>query len=161
VPLLNDTAVDGTRQINLALSNPSGAALGTTQPTASVTITDSEVGGVVQFASDQFSASESAGVATIRVVRSLVGLPPGTTLGGGVSVGFVVAGGTATSGGVDFTLPAGTVVFGPGEAFKDIVIPLVADGVAEGPETVVVQLQSATGGAFISGITSTTLTIVD
>ena len=158
ITLLNDTAVDGSRTVNLALGNAVGMALGTTQRTMAIVITDDENAGLIQLAANQFVASESAGVATIRVLRTTFGQP--TPLGSGVTVGFVVTGGTATSGS-DFTLTSGTVTFGAGETFKDIVIPLTVDGVAEGPEFLTVTLQNATGGAFVVGIASATVTIVD
>lgn len=103
-------------------------------------------------ASSQFFASETAGVATLRVVRSMPNVfprPPGAFLGSGVTVDFVVTGGTATNG-ADFTLATGRITFGANETFKDIVIPLAGDGVAEGLESVVVGL-----------ISTATLTIVD
>ena len=109
----------------------------------------------------QFVASEAAGVATVRVIRSLPTFSSSpVTLGSGATVGFVVTGGTATSGS-DFTLTSGTVTFGANETFKDIVIPLTADGVSEGPESLTVTLQNVTGGAFLSGIFSATVTIID
>jgi hypothetical protein len=43
---------------------------------------------------------------------------------------------------------------------KDIVIPIGADGLLEGPESFLVTLQSATGGAFVSRDPAT-VTIMD
>ncbi len=160
IPLLNDTAVDGQRTVNLALSNAVGMALGTTQRTMAIVIADDETGGSIELAANQFIASEAAGVATVRVLRRPFFSIPPLTLGSGVTVGFVVTGGTATSG-TDFTLTSGTVTFGANDTFKDIVIPLTADGLSEGPESFTVTLQNPSAGAFLGLITSATVTIVD
>lgn len=161
VSLLNDNAVDGQRTVRLELSNATGMALGTLQRTMTITINDNDFGGSIQFAASQFVASEAAGVATLRLVRTLPFISGGTvpTLGGGVVVSFIVTAQTASAGS-DFTVTSGTVAFGAGETVKDIVIPIGADGLLEGPESFLVTLQSATGGAFVSRDPAT-VTIVD
>jgi hypothetical protein len=161
VSLLNDNTVDGQRTVRLDLSNPTGMALGTGQRTMNININDNDFGGSIRFAASQFIASETAGVATLRLVRSLPSVLGVTspTLGGGVVVSFVVTAQTASPGS-DFTVGAGTVTFGAGETVKDIVIPLGTDGLLEGPESFLVTLQSATGGAFVSRDPAT-VTIVD
>jgi hypothetical protein len=72
-----------------------------------------------------------------------------------------VTAGTATTG-VDFTPIPGTITFGPKETFKDILIPLTADGVSEGPETLTLSIFSVSGfGASFGPILTTTIAIVD
>jgi hypothetical protein len=161
VSLLNDNTVDGQRTVRLELSNATGMALGTLQRTMNININDNDFGGSIQFAASQFIASEAAGVATLRLVRTLPFISGGTvpTLGGGVVVSFIVTAQTASAGS-DFTVTTGTVTFGGGETVKDIVIPIGADGLLEGPESFLVTLQSATGGAFVSRDPAT-VTIVD
>jgi hypothetical protein len=159
VPLLNDTAFDGQRFINLELSNPSaGLALGTTARRMSIGLTDDEGFGRVEFAAPAFFASESAGVATVRLVRSLAS--PSGKLGSGARVDIVVTGGSATNG-VDYTLATGTVTFEAGETTKTFTFPIASDGVAEGPETITLQLQNASGGAGVGPQNTTTVTIFD
>jgi len=159
VPLLNDTVSDGQRSINLELSNPSaGLALGTTARRMSILLNDDEGFGRVEFAAPAFFASESAGVATVRLVRSLASLSG--KLGSGARVDIVVTGGSATNG-VDYTLATGTVTFEVGETTKTFTFPIVSDGAAEGPETITLQLQNASGGAGVGPQGTTTVTIFD
>jgi Calx-beta domain-containing protein len=112
----------------------------------SIQLSDDEGFGRVEFAAPVFFASESAGVATVRLVRSLSG--PTGKLGSGARVDIVVTGGSATSG-VDYTLATGTVTFDVGETTKTFTFPIASDGVAEGPETITLQLQNASGGAGV------------
>ena len=56
--------------VNLALSNAVGMALGTTQRTMGIVIADDETGRSIELAATQFAASEAAGVATVRVLRT-------------------------------------------------------------------------------------------
>jgi hypothetical protein len=161
IQLLNDTTVDGQRTVRLELGNPTGLALGTGQRSMSIVIADNDFGGTIQFADSQFVASEAAGVATLRVVRSpnqVLG-PNAPGLGGGVVVSFTVTAQSASP--ADVGVSSGTVTFGAGETFKDIAIPIVNDGVSEGPESLLVTLQSATGGAFLGSLREATVTIID
>ena len=70
VNLLNDATVDGQRTVRLELSNATGMALGTGQRTMTISINDNDFSGSIRFAASQFIASEAAGVATLRLVRS-------------------------------------------------------------------------------------------
>ena len=78
ITLLNDTAVDGQRTVNLALSNAVGMALGTTQRTMAIVIADDDSGGSIEFAANQFIASEAAGVATCPGAPHAVLFDPAT-----------------------------------------------------------------------------------
>jgi hypothetical protein len=162
IPLLNDTTVDGQRTVRLELSNAVGVALGTAQRTMNITITDNEFGGTIELADSQFVASEAAGVATVRVLRTLPSIfgVNSPALGGGVVVNFTATAQSASLGS-DFTIASGSVTFTGTETTKDIVIPIVGDGVAEGPESFVVTLQSVTGGGSLGLIRAATVTIVD
>ena len=60
-----------------------------------------------------------------------------------VTVNYSVGGGSATGGGVDYTLASGTLRFAPGETTKTISIPIVNDTLYEATETIVVSLDSA------------------
>jgi hypothetical protein len=162
IPLLNDTTVDGQRTVRLELSNAVGVALGTAQRTMNITITDNEFGGTIELADSQFVASEAAGVATVRVLRTLPSIfgVNSPALGGGVVVNFTATAQSASLGS-DFTIASGAVTFTGTETTKDIVIPIVGDGVAEGPESFVVTLPSVTGGGSRGLIRAATVTIVD
>ena len=60
----------------------------------------------------------------------------------------MVTGGTATGGGVDYTLAAGTLTFDPGVTSDDVVISIVDDGDGESDETIEVTLSSPTGATL-------------
>jgi hypothetical protein len=70
-----------------------------------------------------------------------------------------VAGGSATEGG-DYSAVDGTLVFAAGEVSKTIVVPTLADDLSEGPETVLLALDTPTGGATL-GAAAATVTIAD
>ncbi|MBN1671398.1 MAG: lamin tail domain-containing protein [Kiritimatiellae bacterium] len=59
-----------------------------------------------------------------------------------VTVDYAVTGGTATGGGVDYSLPNGRLTFLPGETQKSIAFSVVNDEVQEGNETLVVTLSN-------------------
>jgi hypothetical protein len=162
IPLLKDTTVDGQRTVRLELSNAVGMALGTAQRTMNITIADNEFGGTIELADSQFVAPEAAGAATVRVLRTLPSIfgVNSPALGGGVVVNFTATAQSASLGS-DFTIASGSVTFTGIETTKDIVIPIAADGVAEGPESFVVTLQSVTGGGSLGLIRAATVTIVD
>jgi hypothetical protein len=90
------------------------------------------------------------GTATIAVVRS----GPAQA-----SVGFATTGGTATAGS-DYTPSSGTLSFKPGETVKTFTVPIAADAVTDGDETVTLQLSKPVGGTLIDP-KSATLSIVD
>jgi bacillolysin len=155
VPIIDNTVVDGSRTVNLALLNPSpGTQLGTPN-TAVLTITDNDAGGVVQFGAATYRVNESpGGVFNITVVRA------GTNLASEVFVDYAATGGTATPID-DYVLNNGTVTFSAGQTSAVIPVTIINDGLPERDETVIVTLSNARGGATLGTIRTTTLTIVD
>jgi len=77
-----------------------------------------------------------------------------------ITVDYSVTGGSATGGGVDYTLEPGTLTFEPGQRSKSISLELVHDSVAEGPETIVITLSNPTN-AVLTAISQITYTILD
>ncbi|HEU0011173.1 MAG TPA: Calx-beta domain-containing protein, partial [Verrucomicrobiae bacterium] len=153
VSIQNDLVPEPDETIHLTLSAPSGGpALGS--PTEAVlTIHDDDPAspGTLQFSSESYSVSESDGEAIITVLRT-----GGTN--GLVSAEFYVADGTANAS--DYVAATGTVVLLDTEVRKSFAFQIVSDAVPEGPETVVLGLRNPTGGAAVSGAT-TTLSILD
>ncbi|MHC4619554.1 MAG: Calx-beta domain-containing protein [Planctomycetota bacterium] len=78
------------------------------------------------------------------------------------SVDYAVSGGTATGGGVDYTLTAATLNFSAGETSKTISIDVINDGLDEEDETIIVTLSNPSGGGAVLGeIKDHTYTIID
>ncbi|MEI6194747.1 MAG: Calx-beta domain-containing protein [Verrucomicrobiota bacterium] len=108
----------------------------------------------VQFETSFSSGLETISLTVLNVVLSEA-LPQTTT------VNYAVTAGTATGGGVDFTLPAGTLTFAPGMTDQPIPISIVNDGVNENDETIEVNLSHPTGGATLGFWAKHLYTIVD
>jgi len=144
VPLIDDTTVDGKKNLALTLSAPTGgAALGTSS--VLLAIADDEIGtygsGSFMFSKSSFSAVEDDGVATITVNR----------LGGTlhtVSVTYTTSNGSASPG-LDYTHTTGTLTFEPGEQSKTFTVPIVSDSVNDSNEYFTVTLSSPTLGSTI------------
>src|SRR5439155_363588 len=117
------------------------------------TITDDDAPPSASFHSSSSSGSESTTSVNIPVSLS-------TSSGHPVTVGSAVTGGTATCGGVDSTLPSGTLTFAPGVTNQNIAIAIVDDALDEPNETIVVTLSSPTN-ATLGATTAHTYTITD
>jgi hypothetical protein len=109
--------------------------------------------GNLQFSAAAFSVAESAGRATITVTRSL-----GSD--GVVTIQAATTGGTATAG-ADFTDASQTLTFVNGQTSLTFTIPILADTLVEGNETVNLTLSSPTGGASLGTPSTAVLTIID
>jgi hypothetical protein len=137
VRIIPDRLVEGAETVNLAVSSP-GARLVTGRESATLSITDDDTGGMIQFNAASTTVAESVGTARITVVRS------GSTAGG-ATVRYEADGGTATfvdDYGTATGTPTltGTLTFGVGETTKVIDVPIVNDTLPEGVETVIVTL---------------------
>ncbi len=156
IPITNDDQVNGDRAFLVNLGNVQGGATLVAPTSAVVTIVNDDRGGVFQFSAPAYTVNEPAAVtttATIKVTRT------GTNLAG-ASVQFATSNGTATSGS-DYTATATTLVFGAGETFKNVAVPILPDLDAEGNETVNLTLSSPGGGATLGTPATAVLTIVD
>src|SRR4030095_8369595 len=83
-----------------------------------------------------------------------------TVSGKPVTVNYAVTGGTATGGGVDYTLTNGTLTFPPGTGTRNIAIDIMDDALNEASETINLALSSPTN-ATLGAITTHTHTIFD
>ena len=151
IPITNDLLVEPAETIQLALSVPDGATLGT-QRTATVNITDNDVP-TVGFSQTAKSVTEATTTASFTVT-----LDSASTKSVTVRYGLAT-GGTATSG-VDFALPAGTLTFAPGEISKTITFTVTNDTLDENDEIVRIAL-SAPSNATLGTNSVATYTIVD
>jgi photosystem II stability/assembly factor-like uncharacterized protein len=107
----------------------------------------------VEFDADTAAVAEDAGSASLTV--RLTSAPALT-----VTVDYEVSGGTATGGGEDYTLAAGSLTFDPGETTGTIVATIADDVEYEHDETVVVTLSNPQNAA-LGLLTSMALTIED
>ncbi len=161
VPICNDTSVESSENINVALSDATnGANLGN-PATATLTIQDNDDPGQISFASS-YSVREGAATATISVTRNAVDGDP-------VSVQYATtAGGTATGGsscganGVNYLNASGTLSWGAGDISpKSFTITVCDNTLPEQDKTVAVSLSNPTGGASLGSTPTTLLNIVD
>lgn len=177
VPILNDSAAEGSETFQIALSNATGgASVSSERGTTIVRILASDGGsgggggnggdddpdddgddddddnraGTIKFDERDFVALEESGKAVITVERS--GGEAGT-----VSVQFSTQNGTATAG-QDYTAVSGTLTWGPGDGgHKTFTIPLLDDSAGDGNETVQLVLSNPTGGASLSATRGTSV----
>ncbi|MHC4867345.1 MAG: Calx-beta domain-containing protein, partial [Planctomycetota bacterium] len=112
-------------------------------------------GPTVGFETDASGGLETVTPALLSVVVS--NADPADTY----TVDFAATGGTATGGGVDYTLVPDTLTFNPGVTQQDISIDIVDDGPGEPDETIIVTLSNVTGPDAVLGITEHTYTISD
>lgn len=155
VPLINNSAIDGRKTVNLSLKNPVGASLGSTI-SSQLAVIDDEVEpygiGSLKFQKSTERANEATGEVSLTILR--IGGSKGS-----IGIDYTTKSGQALAGS-DYTETSGTIVFLEGEAGKIIRIPLAKDTNAlEEDETFSVSLSNATGGASIVDPQTVTITI--
>jgi hypothetical protein len=148
VPLAGSLTQSGEWTVGLALSDPSGASLGT-PATATLTLTASA--GTLAFSAADVVVNESTGNVVIAVDR--VGGSSGT-------VGASYAS-TAISAipGVDFTPVSGTLTFPPGVLQESFTLPISSNSANPYDATVALSLRAPTGGAVVGSPSIETVTI--
>ena len=152
VPLLPDLLVEGPETVNLRLFNAStNGAIGS-RGTAVLTLIDDNAYGTFDFSQPAYDANENGGAAIITVVRS-----QGTN--GMATVDYEVLDGSARNG-LDYVASNGTLQFLPGEISKSFSIGLNNDTLAEGIETVMLNLVNRSN-ATLGPISTATLNIID
>jgi subtilisin-like proprotein convertase family protein len=150
VPILDDTAIETDETVNLTLGGAtSGATVG---GPATLTIVENDVG--LRLCAPDYRAAETAGSASVAVCRA-------GSSAGAVSVQYASADGTAKAP-ADYAAASGTLSWADGDSTpKSFSIPVVADALVEGDETVNVSISNPVGGAIVDSPSSAVLTIVD
>jgi hypothetical protein len=160
VPIVADTLDDDDESFTVNLGTPTGGATLGDNPSATVTITDNDDGGVLEFAAHSYTTLGESGSILITVKRS-----GGTA--SGVTVDYQtlpppdpVPSGEATPY-ADYTPVSGTLTFASGVLTRTFSIPIKMDTLVEGPETIGLLLSNATGGASVGAQGTATVTITD
>jgi Calx-beta domain len=151
VAVVNDDLDENDEIVNVTLSNPSSATLGTPF-SAVLTIEDNDAPPAVAFASATTSKGEGSGTAEITVLLSA---PSGQV----VSVNYTSQDGTATAES-DYGALSGTLNFAPGQTSAVIELAILNDDAREPDETVILNL-SEPSNATLGAPSSMTLTIED
>jgi len=131
--IVNDSTIEANETVKVSLFSPANATLGG-NTLHRYWINDDDLP-TVEFDLTTSSGSESTTPASLAV--SLSAASPRR-----VKVRYAATGGTAVGGGVDYTLPAGTLTFLPGQTAKNVLITVVDDGQDESDETIKVTLFS-------------------
>ncbi|MBA3961034.1 MAG: hypothetical protein H0X40_03925 [Chthoniobacterales bacterium] len=154
IPIPNNTLIQGDVTFHLTLTGSDVARLGSIS-TTQITITDDDLGNVVQFSSATYSVVEGNGNAILTV-----NLQPNGDASKATSVNYAASPITAFAG-FDFSPVSGTLTFAPGETTKTILVPISDDNIAESPETFRVTLSNPSPGAIIGAVSSSIVTIID
>lgn len=142
-----DTAADAGGGVrSLKVTNPDGQSA-TLESAFSIGLP-----AVVQFSAANYPVPEAGGMATITVTRSGATADP-------VSVEYSTANGTADSAS-DYDPVSGVLQFEAGETTRTFTIPLHADALLEGDETVLLSLANVVDGA-LGANWSAQLTLLD
>ncbi len=152
IAIVNDTLDEDDETIQVTLSNPVNATLGA-NTVHTYTINDNDAAPTVQFNLTASNGDESVTPANLAVSLSAAS-------GKTITVNYAPTGGTATGGGVDYTLAAGQLQFDPGQTSKNIAITIVDDPDPESDETIVVTLSNPVN-ATLGANTVHTYTIND
>ena len=153
IDIVDDGLPEEDETLTIELRNPVGedADLGSnTQYTHTILNQRPFVG----FESKIASGRENVPQATVAVILSHAAEEI-------VTVDYAVAGGTATGGGVDYTLDPGTLTFDPGQTRQEIALELVDDDIEEFPyETIELALSNPSITVKL-GISENTFSIID
>lgn len=151
VPIIDDTAIEGTESLNLRLTNPSAKTF-LTLDRATLEIHDNDFApGQVFLSSSNYVVDEAGAYLDIGIIRT-----NGST--GFISVQLATLDITATSG-VDYGGTNTTISFADGETLKIFRIPIFIDFITEAAETFDVRIFNPTGGATLRAPFSATVTI--
>jgi hypothetical protein len=152
IPVADDTDVEDDETFTVQLSAPTGAVLGSPNPTT-VTIVDNDDFGNFEFSKQRYDVNEKDGHVTVTVKR--VG-----GSGGDVAVNYATSDGSATAPS-DYAATSGTLHFANGDTSKTFDVPVNWDGRAEGDETISIDLSNPDGGADLGTTTAAVIHVAD
>jgi hypothetical protein len=153
IDIIDDGLDEEDETILVELLNPSGPNAVLREPNQHVyTILDPRPR--ISFVMDANNGPEGVGSANIAVSLS-------QALTEVVTVDYAVTGGTATGGGIDYTLADGTLQFDAGVITQDIAVTIVDDSIQEPSETIVLTLSNPSSNVLLGAITEHVYTIED
>lgn len=153
IPVMSDGVITPDLTVHLQVDPVAPAEIGD-QPTAVLTIINDD--SAVNFSSATYQVPKNVvnGVALINVTRL------GTSTGTASVIFNTTTNGSAVPG-VDFTpVTNALVTFNPGDTNVTVYIPIINNGIAEGPRTVGLQLTNAVNTSLYAP-SNATLTIID
>ncbi|OFY39124.1 MAG: hypothetical protein A2275_13400 [Bacteroidetes bacterium RIFOXYA12_FULL_35_11] len=154
VGIFNDVLLESDETVIVTLANANGAIIGSNQSHI-LTIQDDDNPRKISFSTTSSSGDESVDVITLNVEINVAdALNP-------TQANFYVSGGTATGGGVDFTLISANVVVPAGLTTGSFTFTVTDDFLYETNETVIVSLQTPVNCNLALTNTSYTYTIND
>lgn len=159
LPVLTDMLVEGDETVVLALTSVTAPATIGAGAAHSVTVFDDEAASIA-FASASSATTNEVAAGHVVSVALTTG---GTTLAVPVSVTVASGGGTATAG-ADHTAVSILVTFPSGSvdgATQDVILPVRADLLVEGNETVALALSAAAAPATLGLQAAHLVTITD
>ena len=159
VTAVDDTVYEGAHSGLITHTVSSGDARynGIAVASISPSITDNDILPTVTFATVASSGAESVASRNLAVGLTFTAPTTSTTLT--TTVSYSATGGTATGGGVDYTLVSSSLSFSPGQVLRSVPLTIVNDALDESDETVVVTLVSP--GNAVLGTATHTYTIND
>ncbi|HCU47387.1 TPA: hypothetical protein DIC47_03140, partial [Candidatus Nomurabacteria bacterium] len=148
VTIVDDSLEENNETIIITLSNPINSILGS-NTIYTYTITDDDDAPTIAFDTTTSSGLESVTSIDIPITLSAVS-------GSDTTVDYTVSGGTATSGGTDYTLAtSGTVTISTGQTTANISVTVVDDSLVESNETIIITLSNPSNSTLGTNITHT------
>ena len=145
---LDDTVMEASERVTLTLAVDPAYNVGTTVP-QNVNIADND-GGLPAVG---FTFAASGGLESDTTAQLSVSLSSNAS--STVTVNYAVTGGSATGGGVDYTLATGTLRFLPTTNTQNLNLSIVNDTLVETNETIRVTLSSPSGAVLDANATHT------
>ncbi|MFY0594649.1 Calx-beta domain-containing protein [Roseivirga sp.] len=136
VTVIDDMDEESNESLLITLANPTAGLNIGDNDEFTYTIEDNDQVRKVYFDAASSSGSETVLSVNVGLSISLVDMTNPT------SVDYEVTGGTATGGGTDYTLAAGTVTFAPGITTGSFNIDIIDDGLFELDETLIITLSN-------------------
>ena len=148
----DDADIESNETIVIDISNPSGRLVLGSQATHTYTIEDNDQVNEIDFSVQTTQIDEASGSVFVTVKLNETSVSD-------ISADYMVSG-TATDGGVDFTLASGTVTITAGNLFNTIQLLITDDAIFENNETAIINLSNPVNASLGTNV-SHTVTIVD